>query len=36
MFIDRSLDRVDIEGDRELLKRLVEVAPPNINAPVSA
>ena len=27
MFVDRRLDLVSVEGDRELLERLVEAAP---------
>ena len=36
MFVDRDLDVVTIEGDRELLEALIAVAPANANAPVSA
>jgi DNA-binding HxlR family transcriptional regulator len=36
MFVDRRLDLVDVQGDRNLLEQLIEVAPPNINAPVTA
>jgi DNA-binding HxlR family transcriptional regulator len=36
MFIERRLDQVDVTGDRELLKQLISVAPPNINAPAPA
>ncbi len=28
MFVDRRLDLVSVEGDRDLLERLVEAAPP--------
>ncbi|HEX6703008.1 MAG TPA: helix-turn-helix domain-containing protein [Gaiellaceae bacterium] len=36
MFVDRRLDLVKVEGDRELLVRLVEVAPAPVEAPAAA
>jgi DNA-binding HxlR family transcriptional regulator len=36
MFVDRRLDLVDIEGDRELLERLISVAPPTLQSPIPA
>jgi DNA-binding HxlR family transcriptional regulator len=36
MFVDSRLDLVDVQGDRGLLKELIEVAPPTLQAPVSA
>ena len=36
MFVDRRLDLAKVEGDRELLERLVAIAPVPLEAPVSA
>ena len=36
MFVDRRLDLARVEGDRELLERLVVVAPAPIDLPISA
>jgi DNA-binding HxlR family transcriptional regulator len=36
MFVSRRLDLVGVEGDRELLERLVEAAPAPVELPVSA
>ena len=36
MFVDRRLDLAKVEGDRELLERLVVVAPAPIDLPISA
>jgi DNA-binding HxlR family transcriptional regulator len=36
MFVDRSLELAKVEGDRELLERLVAVAPAPVDLPVSA
>lgn len=36
MFVDRRLELANVEGDRELLERLVAVAPVPLEAPVSA
>ncbi|HYX89650.1 MAG TPA: helix-turn-helix domain-containing protein [Gaiellaceae bacterium] len=36
LFVDRSLDRVKVDGDRELLERLIAVAPEPIELPASA
>jgi DNA-binding HxlR family transcriptional regulator len=36
MFVDRSLDLAKVEGDRELLERLVAVAPAPVDLPVPA
>ena len=36
LFVERRLDRVSIEGDRDLLEALVEVAPPHLEAPAPA
>ena len=36
MFVDRRLDLVKVEGNRELLERLVEVAPAPVEAPAAA
>jgi DNA-binding HxlR family transcriptional regulator len=33
MFVDRSLDRVTVRGDRELLRRLLDVAPAPVSEP---
>jgi DNA-binding HxlR family transcriptional regulator len=36
MFVDRRLDLVTVEGDRELLERLIEAAPAPVETPVTA
>jgi DNA-binding HxlR family transcriptional regulator len=36
MFVDRRLDLVSVQGDRLLLERLVDVAPPQVELPVPA
>jgi DNA-binding HxlR family transcriptional regulator len=36
LFVDQRLDLVRIEGDRALLKELLDVAPARVEAPVSA
>lgn len=36
LFVDRRLELANVEGDRELLERLVAVAPVPLQAPVSA
>ena len=36
MFVERRLDLVEVQGDRELLERLVEAAPVPLEAPASA
>jgi DNA-binding HxlR family transcriptional regulator len=36
MFVDRRLDLVTVEGDRELLQRLIEAAPAPVELPLSA
>jgi DNA-binding HxlR family transcriptional regulator len=36
MFVDRRLELAQVEGDRELLERLVAVAPGPLDAPVTA
>jgi DNA-binding HxlR family transcriptional regulator len=36
MFVDRSLDCVQVKGDRRLLKQLIEAAPQPVELPVSA
>jgi DNA-binding HxlR family transcriptional regulator len=36
MFVDRRLDLVSVHGDRGLLERLVDVAPPQVELPVPA
>jgi DNA-binding HxlR family transcriptional regulator len=36
LFVDRSLDLAKVEGDRELLERLVAVAPAPIDVPLPA
>ena len=36
MFVDRSLDTVDIEGDRDLIAQLIAVAPATLDAPIPA
>jgi DNA-binding HxlR family transcriptional regulator len=35
MFVERSWDRVDVEGDRELLERLLDAAAPVAGAPAA-
>jgi hypothetical protein len=34
MFVDRRLDLMRVTGDRDLLERLVEVAPDQVEAPL--
>ena len=36
LFVDRCFDLVTVDGDRALLERLLEVAPPPIEAPITA
>jgi DNA-binding HxlR family transcriptional regulator len=36
MFVDRRLDLVSVQGDRDLLERLLDVAPTPVEAPVGA
>ena len=36
MFVDRRLDLVSVQGDRDLLGRLLDVAPTPVEAPVGA
>ena len=36
MFVDRRLDLVKVEGDRDLLEKLLDVAPAPVELPVSA
>ncbi len=36
MFVDRRLDRVNVKGDRKLLRQLIEVAPEPLELPVPA
>jgi DNA-binding HxlR family transcriptional regulator len=36
MFVDRSLDCVSVRGDRDLLRRLVDVAPTPVPEPIEA
>jgi DNA-binding HxlR family transcriptional regulator len=36
LFVDRSLDRVTVSGDRDLLLRLLDVAPARVPEPVRA
>jgi DNA-binding HxlR family transcriptional regulator len=36
LFVDRCLDLVTVDGDLELLERLLDVAPPRLQAPTSA
>ncbi|MGH3012010.1 MAG: winged helix-turn-helix transcriptional regulator [Gaiellaceae bacterium] len=36
MFVDQRLDVVTVEGDRELLERLIEAAPAPVEIPLSA
>jgi DNA-binding HxlR family transcriptional regulator len=36
MFVNRRLDGVTVTGDRDLLERLVDAAPPRADAPVTA
>jgi hypothetical protein len=36
MFVDRRLDLVKVEGDRELLEQLVEAAPTPVETPLPA
>ena len=35
MFLERRTDMVDVQGDRELLERLVQAVPPRAEAPVA-
>jgi DNA-binding HxlR family transcriptional regulator len=35
MFVERSLDRVNVDGDRELLERLLDAAAPTAEAPLT-
>jgi hypothetical protein len=36
MFVDRSLDCVEVKGNRGLLKELIEAAPPPVELPLPA
>ena len=36
MFVEQRLDLVTVEGDRELLERLIEAAPAPVEIPLSA
>ncbi len=36
MFVDRRLDLVTVQGDRDLLEQLIDVAPTPVETPVSA
>ena len=36
LFVDRCFDLVTVDGDLELLERLLDVAPPRLEAPTSA
>jgi DNA-binding HxlR family transcriptional regulator len=36
LFVDRCFDLVTVDGDLELLERLLDVAPPRLQAPTSA
>jgi DNA-binding HxlR family transcriptional regulator len=36
LFVDRSLDRVTVTGDRDLLLRLLDVAPARVTEPIEA
>jgi hypothetical protein len=36
MFVDRRLDLVSVQGDRDLLGRLLDVAPTPVETPVGA
>ena len=35
MFVDRRIDCVDVAGDRELLERLIQAAPPQVDLPAA-
>jgi DNA-binding HxlR family transcriptional regulator len=36
MFVDRRLDLVEVEGDRDLLEQLIAAAPPHVDLPLPA
>jgi hypothetical protein len=36
LFVNRCLDDVEVEGDRELLEALLEVAPARVEVPAGA